>query len=282
LEHIQNISDTAFWIAAYRALETERPDAAFQDELAAKLAGEIGPKIVAETPHTHAMAFAMTMRTAAIDKLVLHAVEKGVDTIINLAAGLDTRPYRLALPAGLRWVEADLPDLISYKNEMLKDNKPVCRFERVSIDLSGREKRLALFKELNDSSSSALIITEGLIGYLTNEEAASLAEDLHQFPSFRYWIMDYSQGRLQRNKHTKDLTKSLKRTPIKFRSAKPIQFFGEHGWSIEENIFILDQAKEIGRAFPAMFPWSLLFKLLPGIFRKMGNKTFGYVMFRQS
>lgn len=37
---IENVSDTAFWVAHYRALETKRPDALFHDPLAGVLAGE--------------------------------------------------------------------------------------------------------------------------------------------------------------------------------------------------------------------------------------------------
>jgi O-methyltransferase involved in polyketide biosynthesis len=37
---IENVSDTAFWIAHYRAVESARPDALFRDPLAALLAGE--------------------------------------------------------------------------------------------------------------------------------------------------------------------------------------------------------------------------------------------------
>lgn len=48
------------------------------------------------------MAFAMTLRTVAIDRLVQMAIARGVDTVINLGAGLDTRPYRMELPPTLR------------------------------------------------------------------------------------------------------------------------------------------------------------------------------------
>jgi O-methyltransferase involved in polyketide biosynthesis len=42
-------------------------------------------------------------------------VQQGTDMVINLAAGLDSRPYRMQLPALLRWVEVDLPDMLNYK-----------------------------------------------------------------------------------------------------------------------------------------------------------------------
>jgi O-methyltransferase involved in polyketide biosynthesis len=42
---IRNISDTALWVAVYRARETDRPDAVFRDPFARRLAGERGEQI---------------------------------------------------------------------------------------------------------------------------------------------------------------------------------------------------------------------------------------------
>ncbi len=39
---IEDVSDTAFMVAIYRAIETKRADALFRDPLAAKLAGSHG------------------------------------------------------------------------------------------------------------------------------------------------------------------------------------------------------------------------------------------------
>ncbi|HXD76229.1 MAG TPA: hypothetical protein VN616_00405 [Puia sp.] len=48
---IQHVSDTALWIAAFRAEESRRSDAVFRDELAERLAGEKGRAMAAATPH---------------------------------------------------------------------------------------------------------------------------------------------------------------------------------------------------------------------------------------
>src|SRR5690348_1108371 len=87
---IRHVSDTALWIAAYRAQETESKNPVFRDPYASILAGTQGREIAASMPHTEAMAFAMVVRTSAIDRLVLSAVKEGIDTVINLGAGLDT------------------------------------------------------------------------------------------------------------------------------------------------------------------------------------------------
>src|SRR6185436_13596221 len=143
--------------------------------LADKLAGEKGHKIVEATPNASAMAYAMVARTTAIDRLVMDTISLGIDTIINLGAGLDTRPYRLPLPPQLQWIEVDFPHLIQYKEERLKHDQPVCRLERIGADLSQEKERQMLLQQLGGKSTRALVITEGVIGYLTNEEAGKLA-----------------------------------------------------------------------------------------------------------
>ena len=281
-QEIHDVSDTAMWIAAYRALESERPDAVFKDALARKLAGPRGFAMVSSTPYSDAMAFAMVARTTGIDRLVHSALEKGVDTVINLGAGLDTRPYRMMLPSTLPWIEVDFPDTISYKNEVLKKDRPVCELRRTPCDLSHAEERRALFKKLGGESKNALVITEGVIGYLTNEQAAQLSEDLYSIPSFRYWIMDYSQGRLRKNRMSRKLKKKLQHAPLQFTDTQPLKFFGRHGWKVNENIHILDEADRIGRKLPMSLTLKVLFTLFPAKIRKLGNETYGYVMFARS
>ncbi|HET9824528.1 MAG TPA: class I SAM-dependent methyltransferase [Chitinophagaceae bacterium] len=278
-EDIFHISDTAYWIAGFRAQETQRSDAAFKDALAEKLAGERGMQMVATTPYMKAMAFAMVVRTVAIDRLLHSAISNGITTVINLGAGLDTRPYRLELPPGLQWIEVDLPGVIAYKNEKLKTDKPVCRLERISCDLSNEIERKNLFSELDKKSNNSLVLTEGLIGYLSVEEAASLSRDILDTPSFRFWAMDYSRGKYRTTRATKKLAKKLKNTPIRFKHPEPLQFFSRHGWTIKENLSILDEARRIKRRLPLMFPWNTLMFLFPQKMYRIGNATYGYVMF---
>lgn len=68
---IENISDTARWVATYRAMETERPDAHFQDPFARILAGERGEKIVRTVRGGKSGGLGMVVRTCVIDELIL-------------------------------------------------------------------------------------------------------------------------------------------------------------------------------------------------------------------
>jgi methyltransferase (TIGR00027 family) len=276
---IHHVSDTSLWIAAYRAQESARPDAAFKDALAARLAGIRGTQMVAATPHTEAMAFAMTVRTTAIDRLIHFAIAHGIDTVINLGAGLDTRPYRMQLPAQLKWIEIDFPHLIDYKSEILKDEKPVCSLQRIACDLSQQMERLELFSRLDAATKKALIITEGVIAYITNDQAAQLSKDLYSMPSFHYWIQDYRYGRYRKNKRSEEMAKIIKNTPFLFDAEDPVAFFSNQGWKVVKNLFLLDEADVIGRKMPMTFKSKMFSKIFPGKFREMANKFYGFVLF---
>ena len=108
---LSNVSDTARWVAVYRAWESARADALFRDPYADALAGERGRAIAGLMPKQARSGWPIIARTKLIDDLVQAAIAQGCDCVMNLAAGLDARPYRLELPGSLRWVEADLPAL---------------------------------------------------------------------------------------------------------------------------------------------------------------------------
>jgi len=278
---IKNISDTAFWIAGFRAMESARPDAVFKDSFAAKLAGDRGLHMAEITPHSKAMAFAMTVRTSAIDRLISEAIDLGCDTVVNMAAGLDTRPYRMDIPSTLKWIEIDLPALVAYKNEELKNEIPKCRITRIAADLSESTTRNEIFQRIGSETYKAVVVTEGLIAYLKSEQAAELSTSIFNVPSFRYWIQDYSRGAMQRNRHAKDLSKMVRQTPFQFDVKEPLLFFERQGWKVKKDILILDEADRIGRSLPFMFPWTIIAKLIPRTIRRIGNRTYGYVMFEK-
>src|ERR1700740_2767125 len=138
---IRHISDTARWAAVYRARETERKKPVFRDPLARRLAGERGEQIAKATRFHEKHSWSWVTRTYLFDSIIRKQVAQGADMVVNLAAGLDTRPYRMELPPSLKWVEVDLPEILGYKEELLKAEKPRCRLERIRADLSNTENR---------------------------------------------------------------------------------------------------------------------------------------------
>src|SRR5262245_25684707 len=193
---IRNISDTARWVAVYRAWETERKDALFRDPFARRLAGERGEQIATSMSFTAENSWPFVARTWLIDHVISNQVKLGTDMVINLAAGLDTRPYRMDLPGSLQWVEVDLPEILTYKEDVLRSETPVCQVERVRLDLSDVPARRELFSKLDLRTSRALIVTEGLLIYLDEKDVTSLGQDLAVARSFQHWVMDLSSSAL--------------------------------------------------------------------------------------
>jgi methyltransferase (TIGR00027 family) len=162
---IRHISDTALWVAVYRAQESERADAVFRDPYSRRLVGDRGMQIAATMPFAQRHSWSYTARTWLVDQVIEREVQQGTDMVINLACGLDSRPYRMQLPASLRWVEVDLPDMLSYKQEVLAAESPVCTVERVPLDLRDTAARRALFQRLGGEAKQVLVVSEGLIVY---------------------------------------------------------------------------------------------------------------------
>jgi len=167
---VRNISDTARWAAVFRAEETERPDAIFRDPYAKELAGTLGLDIANSLPEGKNHAWAWVARTYLFDQYIEREIQRGADMVVNLAAGLDARPYRMNLPDSFQWVEVDLPEILNYKEEILAQEKPACALERVRLDLTNTTARRELFQQVGKGSSKALIITEGLLAYLTPQK----------------------------------------------------------------------------------------------------------------
>src|SRR4029450_12809331 len=134
---IEHVSDTARWVAYYRAMETDRRDAVFRDPYARRLAGPEGKRIVDGMPRGKATAWAMVTRTAVFDEIILDVIRsRNADLVLNLAAGLDARPWRLPLPAALRWVDADLPAMLDYMASVMRDVGPFRRFRALPASVA--------------------------------------------------------------------------------------------------------------------------------------------------
>ncbi len=186
---LRDVSDTALWVAVYRAHETERRRPLFRDPYARMLAGERGERIAGRMRYGR-QSWAVVVRTAGFDRLVLEAVRvHGVASVLNLAAGLDSRPYRLELPAELRWVEADLPGVLDYKARRLAGERPRCRLERLPLDLTDADARRRALGQVGAGAGPTLVLTEGLLVYLDREDVAALARDLAKQPAFDWWLL---------------------------------------------------------------------------------------------
>lgn len=228
---IRNISDTALWVAVYRARETERADALFHDPFARRLAGERGEAIAKSMQFGERNAWTYVSRTLRVDQIVRAQVQAGADMVINLAAGLDARPYRMGLPPSLQWIEVDLPPMIEYKEEILRGEQPRCSLQRIRLDLSDTAARRELFRELGAKAKKALVVTEGLLIYMSREEVLELGNDLATEPSFSDWIVEVVSPGLLKMAQKKLAAVEQAGSPFKFAPREGPDFFKACGWT---------------------------------------------------
>ncbi len=281
---IKNISDTAFWVASYRAIESEKKNALFRDPLAGLLAGEHGKKISSlMKPIARYAYWSVTIRTRLIDEYILKYVNQGYKTIINLGAGLDTRPYRLDLSQEIQWIEVDFPEVVELKNEKLKDQKPKCKLERIGLNLFNKAERERLFGELNHRVASALILTEGVIPYLNEDSVSNLASDIKSQSNFKLWITEYYSPEVYPRYQSPKFKSLLGDSPFQFFPTDWFSFFENCGWTQKETKYLYDEAEKHNRHFPLPW-WASLLGFIIGKKRMMKNirKFSAYIVFEKT
>ena len=281
---IRNVSDTALWVAIYRAMESERPDAIFSDPYARRLGGSRGEEIVRTLPKGAASAWPMIVRTAVMDEIILRAVDRdGVRTIVNLAAGLDARAYRLPLPAELTWLHVDLPDMVSYVRGQLAGETPRCRLEYVTADLTDATQRGAVLSRVAQAGGPALAVTEGLLGYLQAEQVADLARALSICPELRWWLIDLASPKLlEYLKKTWQPHLQAGNAPLIFGPAEGTAFFAPYGWREVEFRSTWHEANRLKRTMRGAWLWNLMSLLMSKKRREEGRRMSGIVLLERA
>jgi methyltransferase (TIGR00027 family) len=245
---VEDVTDTARWVAHYRAVESERPDALFRDPFARRLAGERGSAMAKALPRLF-LDWVIPVRTRVYDELIMERIASGkFDTVLNLAAGLDTRPYRLPLPASLRWIEVDLPSLMAMKEDALAGEQAVCGLERLSVDLANDSARKKMFEGLRCRDGSTLVVTEGLLAYLDEPNVAALAADLGSFAGASAWVLEAAAPEvLARARRGWGRTLEQASAAMKFAPASGLDFFRPFGWQAMVTRSLTTEAQRLRR-----------------------------------
>jgi methyltransferase (TIGR00027 family) len=244
---IANLSDTALLTAYARAIEAERPDALFKDPYSRRLAGIEGEALANESGAAATIAGAVASRTAVFDELVMKKVrQEGADLIVNLAAGLDTRPWRLDLPADLIWIDADLPDLLAYKTQRMHGLRPRCVYHALDTDLADTSALDRLLARCA-IAKKGLVISEGLLVYWTTAQVGALANRLHRETSLAWWVTDLAGPRALAMME-RSWGRLLQGSRFQFAPPDSATFFGELGWRETEFRSSQEEARRLGRA----------------------------------
>jgi O-methyltransferase involved in polyketide biosynthesis len=193
--------------------------------------------------------------------------------VLNLAAGLDTRPYRLDLPPDFPWIEADLPALLAEKEQALADETPRCRLTRHAVDLADPAARDAFLNEELAGAEKALVLTEGLLMYLEDSDVRALSAAFTR-PEIAWWMLDFSGPGLQKrmNKRTRGMMNSA---PFKFAPTNGLAYFEDLGWRPIEIDSVFSAAHRFDRLPRWMRPLAWLPQPDP---RKPGSNTFSGIV----
>lgn len=257
-----DVSDTARWVAYFRALESERSDALFRDPFARRLAGERGRSIYEGLPKGP-LRWSLAVRTRVFDELIMDAVHHGARVVLNLAAGLDARPYRLSLPSEVKWIEVDLPGIVDFKNEALARERPTCPVERIGMNVADPDARRDLLGVVRDPKERVVIVTEGLLVYLDSDAVASLSDDLRGLPNAIWLLENISPEILARQRRLWGTRLEAAHAQHKFAPAEGLAFFQRHGWRPQSTRSLLDEARRLGREMPMAWLMRLASVLAP-------------------
>lgn len=277
---IRNVSDTARWVAIYRAMESERPDAIFRDPYARRLGGERGEAIVRELPDGTAMSWPLVVRTAVMDDIILRCVREGARTVLNLAAGLDARPFRMDLPPDLRWLHVDMPEMVDYFREHMAGETPRCRLEYRAADLRDAGVRRDVLADAA-REGPVLAITEGLLIYLQADDVAALARDLNDVAHARWWLSDLASPMLlKRLEKTWSPAVRAGNAPFVFGPREGTAFFAPYGWRESEFRSHWNESLRLKRTMPRMWFYKLMMALMPTAKREHVKRMSGMMLLR--
>jgi methyltransferase (TIGR00027 family) len=177
----ESVGATALGVAAARAAETARPDALIRDEYAYLLTSSAGPAWAqmasgddewlrddedARRQHELARDY-QAVRTHYFDTYFNAAARTGIRQVVILAAGLDSRAYRLDWPAGTTVFEIDQPKVLGYKTSTLDAHGAVAKSRRVAVAVDLRDDwPAALIAAGFDPTQPTAWLAEGLLPYL--------------------------------------------------------------------------------------------------------------------
>ncbi|HKR49513.1 MAG TPA: SAM-dependent methyltransferase [Pseudonocardiaceae bacterium] len=180
-EGLAGVGKSALEIAQVRAAESRRGDRLFADPYAEAFVAALpmgGSELAATDGVTGAMRGAIhrvIIRTRFFDDYLLRACAAGCRQVVLLAAGLDTRGFRLSWPDGVHLFELDLPDVLTFKDGVLTGQTAQPRCTRTTVPADLREDWATRLTEAGFTPTEPTAwLAEGLLIYLSSDEAARL------------------------------------------------------------------------------------------------------------
>jgi len=186
-----SVGATATMVAAARALASREPDALIDDPFAAPLVRAVGldfftrlvdgdiPLANLEGDGPRFMANWIAVRTRFFDDFFVNAGAAGIRQAVILAAGLDSRAYRLPWAAGTTVFELDQPKVIEFKTTTMTAIGATPKADRRTVSVDLREDWPAALRHSGfDESQPTAWSAEGLLAYLPPEAQDRLFDNI--------------------------------------------------------------------------------------------------------
>ena len=253
---MDGVGATAKMTAAARAREAARDDRLLDDPWAAALAGDEGFAFLdaqsALVPGTSPPPV-FAVRHRFFDDYVLDRVATGLRQVVLVAAGLDTRAFRLTWPAGVRLFELDQPSVLTYKQNVLDNADAVAKCERFTVAVDLREDWPAeLVRAGFDSNEPCVWLAEGLLFYLPEASVHALLDATSRMSrpgsTLGADIMPVAMLADERRRAWKQFYSDAG-APFKFGTDEPAALLEAHGWQPTIHQFA-DVSQRLGRAWP--------------------------------
>jgi methyltransferase (TIGR00027 family) len=268
-----SVGSTALLVATARALEAQKPDPLAIDPFAEVFCRAVGGTAAdvldgKNTEHQlktpdwgdHFVNF-QGARTRFFDDYFRRAADAGVGQVVILAAGLDSRAYRLPWPDGTTIFELDRPQVLDFKREVLAEQsaKPNAERREVAVDLRDDWPQ-ALRGSGFDATKPSAWIAEGLLVYLPAAARQQLftgidslassgshvaVEDGESMPADAFTAAVEAERAAQAEGDERLFFQLI----YNERHAPAEQWFGEHGWTAAETP-LADYLHELGRPVP--------------------------------
>jgi methyltransferase (TIGR00027 family) len=255
---LEGVGRTALGMAWVRAQESARPDRLFDDPFAAEFvaaAPDALPRIrSADDPAASlgsVLQFYGAIRTRYFDELLLAAGADGITQVVLLAAGLDSRAFRLDWPAAVTVFEVDVPEVLAFKDRVLEGRPPTCRRVELRADLRDEWAPRLIEAGFDPKLPTAWLI-EGLFIYLTSEEAAGLLDVVGGISApgsrlaFEHSVMTESPAMARARQSSLDYVVSLWKGGL---GAEAPEWLERHGWSAQVHSRVA-VAEGYGRSAP--------------------------------
>ncbi|EFL18388.1 SAM-dependent methyltransferase [Streptomyces sp. C] len=235
---MEAVSRTAQWTAAARALETEREDRLFADPYARTVADTIGFDLLERYAGAGTVPF-LAIRTTYLDRQIVRTVqEHGIRQVVFLAAGMDTRFYRLPWPDGVTVYELDRPALLEAKAEMLAGEPAPAGRTRVTVPVDLTQDWTGPLEDAGwRADQPVLWVVEGLLFFLPEDAVRGLISTLarHSAPGSVLLGDVISKAALQ-NPLSRPFLNCLEEdgNPWLFGTETPEDLLAECGWDVRE------------------------------------------------